>query len=103
MTDGMAVSVEGSTVTVTGQVDHQDSLALVEALLRLVDRGGEVVVDMRGVTFIDSTGVSALITARGAGDKQGASLVVLASTALHRTLTTLGLSHVLGLAPETTD
>lgn len=96
----MTVRVEGTTLTVSGQVGHENSLELVETLLRLVGGGGEVVVDLRNVTFMDSTGVSALITARGAGDKAGTSLVVLASKPLHETLTTLGLGEVFGLVDE---
>jgi anti-sigma B factor antagonist len=49
-------------VTVAGEVDIQTSPALEDQLASVVNQGhGSVVVDLSGVTFLDSTGLSALI------------------------------------------
>jgi anti-sigma B factor antagonist len=49
-------------VGVTGELDVATSPMLRDSLLALVNRGAEsLVVDLRGVTFIDSTGVGSLL------------------------------------------
>jgi anti-sigma B factor antagonist len=51
-----------TVVQVTGEVDIASAPALRDKLLALVNRGAEsLVVDLRGVTFIDSTGVGSLL------------------------------------------
>lgn len=51
-----------TVVGVTGEVDVASAPALRDNLLALLNRGAEsLVVDLRGVTFIDSTGVGSLL------------------------------------------
>jgi anti-sigma B factor antagonist len=51
-----------TVVGVTGELDVATSPRLRDALLALVNRGADsLVVDLRGVTFIDSTGVGSLL------------------------------------------
>jgi anti-sigma B factor antagonist len=51
-----------TVVGVTGEIDVATAPALRDSLLALVNRGAEsLVVDLRGVTFIDSTGVGSLL------------------------------------------
>ena len=96
----MTVAVDGSTVTVTGEVEHHNREELARVLMPVVARGGLVTVDVRGVTFMDSAGVSALVQARNAVVENGGSMVVFASHVVHRALTVMALETVLGLAPE---
>lgn len=51
-----------TVVAVTGEVDVSTASVLRDSLLALVNRGADsLVVDLRGVTFIDSTGVGSLV------------------------------------------
>ena len=49
-------------VEVTGEIDVATAPALRDRLLALLNRGApDLVVDLRGVTFLDSTGVGSLL------------------------------------------
>jgi anti-anti-sigma factor len=52
-----------TVVGVTGELDVASAPSLRDALLALLNRGdgASLVVDLRGVTFIDSTGVGSLL------------------------------------------
>lgn len=51
-----------TVVGVTGEIDVSGAPALRDSLLALLNRGAEsLVVDLRGVTFMDSTGVGSLL------------------------------------------
>ena len=59
---------EHVTVHVTGDVDLETSPALTEALRAVSDTGAKLVrLDLSGVTFLDSTGIGALVNAMLAG------------------------------------
>ena len=63
-----ATSSSGCTVSVTGEVDSTTAPGLRNCLLEVIERPGTttVEVDLRGVTFLDSAGLSALATAHRA-------------------------------------
>lgn len=96
----MTVTVDGSTVVVSGEVDDANRSQLADALLPVVAKGGDVKVDVRRVTFMDSAGVAVLVHARHVAVDNGGSMVVLASHIVHRALTVLALETLLGLVPE---
>jgi anti-anti-sigma factor len=88
---------ECTVVQASGEIDIATSPRLSEALLVAVDHCPRVVVDMRGVTFLDSTGLNVLVSgyhhARG---REGALALVgpvgivrnaLHVTGLHKLLT----------------
>ncbi|MBM7775803.1 anti-anti-sigma factor [Actinokineospora baliensis] len=50
-------------ISVTGELDTHTSIAFKQALLDLVAANTEVVVDLSGLTFIDSSGLSVFIAA----------------------------------------
>jgi anti-sigma B factor antagonist len=51
-----------TVVEVTGDIDVATAALLRDRLLALLNRGAEsLVVDLRGVTFVDSTGVGSLL------------------------------------------
>jgi stage II sporulation protein AA (anti-sigma F factor antagonist) len=54
-----------SVVTVSGEIDHTSVGPLVQALdLGALGTRPHVVIDMRGVTFMDSSGINVLLAAR---------------------------------------
>jgi anti-sigma B factor antagonist len=100
MAKANTVAVRGSTLTATGEIDWGSKDELVAALQALAVSGEEVVVDLRGVTFMDSSAIASVVAARRSALEHGGSLVVLASDVVHRTLTVLALDKILGLSPE---
>lgn len=71
-----AVERAGETaVEVAGELDLSGSATLVEAVARSAVRGRRVTIDIRGVTFLDSTGARALLLADRAARDRGASAV----------------------------
>ena len=87
-------------MTVRGEVDHENCDELRAALEPIVLDGADVVVDLRGITFMDSPGISCLVVARQVAEAHGGSLTVLASDVVDRALTVLALETMLGIAPE---
>ncbi|OLR94181.1 STAS domain-containing protein [Actinokineospora bangkokensis] len=84
-------------VTAGGELDMHTSVAFRQVLLDLLDKGTEVVVDLGGLTFIDSSGLSAFIAAhKRAATLDGAALVLdQVPPFLDRILAVTGLASVL--------
>jgi anti-anti-sigma factor len=51
------------TLVVVGEIDSLTAPALEPALKPLIDSGGTVILDMRRVTFMDSSGLRAILAA----------------------------------------
>ena len=68
-----ATSSSGTTVLVSGEIDSSTAPGLRTCLLEVIERPGQgtVEVDLRGVTFLDSAGLSALATAHRAAVAAG--------------------------------
>ena len=85
-----------TVVGVTGELDVATSPMLRDSLLALVNRGADsLVVDLRGVTFIDSTGVGSLLRIHHRQGLLGGSGAPLASVT--------GTSTPAGCANESVD
>ena len=90
-----ATSSSGSTVTVTGEIDSTTAPGLRNCLVEVIARPGTAAVelDLRGVTFLDSAGLSALATAHRAAVAAGRELRMRCGTtrAVARPLQITGL------------
>ena len=76
-------------VTVRGEIDMDNAGQLVDAINRV---GGTAVVDLGGVTFIDSTGLKGLLRAQKAARQRGDDLILRhPSKAVRRVLEVTGL------------
>ncbi|MEV6350762.1 STAS domain-containing protein [Actinoplanes sp. NPDC051851] len=64
------------TVTVSGECDLSVRERLTAVLLDAVNRGPRVFVDVAAVSFLDSSGVHALVTAHHAAQGRGGRLFV---------------------------
>jgi anti-anti-sigma factor len=82
-------------VSVSGELDLASSGALSETLERELSAGNRVLLDLSGVTFIDSTGLAAIINAARAPGAQ----VELSAVMRSQTKRLLELSGVLPLLP----
>ncbi|SDF40245.1 anti-anti-sigma factor [Lentzea fradiae] len=98
----LRIQVVGTTaahteVTLTGPLDKTGSTALLAKLDRLIDEGRHhVVIDASGVTFCDSSGISALLRSRArAVEMTGSLRLVSPSPALRRALDVAGLTRML--------
>jgi len=86
------------TVTVTGDVDATTAPVLADRLVRLLTRPEEqdVQLDLRGVTFLDSAGLTSLIAAHRCAEGAGRVLRMRCGTtrAVVRPLEITGLTTV---------
>jgi anti-sigma B factor antagonist len=83
----------GSAVlTVSGEVDLATAPALHTALLAMMERGSaKLVVDMAEVTFMDSSGLSALLAARDTGGEECEMVLVVGPGMVRRLLDTTAI------------
>src|SRR5262245_34488622 len=74
-----ATSVDGqrAAVVLSGDCDLASRDACTEALISAVEAAPTVVVDLAAVTFLDSSGVHALVTAHHAALERGGRLSVV--------------------------
>lgn len=82
MEDRIDVSREGScaTVTVAGELELVQGDKLEAAVRRLLADVERVVVDLNGVTFMDSSGLGALIAVRQAAEEAGSGFALRSPT-----------------------
>lgn len=66
-----------AVLAVSGEIDLA-SAPMLEGRIQALDAGGPIVVDLSGVTFIDSTGLRVLISANEAANGAGGSLHLVA-------------------------
>ena len=82
-------------VTASGEIDVATAPQVESQLLSLIDDGSSVVLDLAGVTFIDSSGLRTLVTARQRADEQSVSFSLAGrSQAVDRLLQVTGLDTV---------
>jgi anti-sigma B factor antagonist len=90
---------DGVIAAVTGEIDISTVGALRERLYELADNGGTLIVDLNRVTFIDSTGLGALVgAARRAAEHGGALYAVCAQPQPRRLLWMTGVDKRIPLA-----
>jgi len=92
----------GAVVTVAGELDVATAPQLRAGLDALVLGAGQLlVVDLGGVTFCDSSGISALIAARNVAEAAGAGVALAAvPDRLGRTFRLIGLGDFFPTYPS---
>jgi anti-anti-sigma factor len=95
----------GAVVTVHGEVDVATAPRLRTEIAALtLGRGQLLVVDLAGVTFCDSSGISALIAASNVAEAAGADVALAAVPArLSRTFALIGLGDFFPTYPSAED
>lgn len=90
-----------SVVEVEGEVDMFTAPKLREALVQLVDGGSyRIVVDLEGVSFMDSTGLGTLVGGlKRVKEHEGSLALVCSSRPVMRVLTITGLNNVFPIHP----
>jgi anti-anti-sigma factor len=90
-------------VSARGELDLATASELEAAVLPVVSGGGHAIVDLRGLEFMDSSGVRVIVAAHLAAGENGGrlSLVRLTpGTPIHRVLEISGLDGVLDLVDD---
>ena len=92
---------DSAVVVPTGELDLATAPALEEALGRAFESGSaRVVLDLRELEFIDSSGLRTLLTARRKADEAGAAFSLVAGhRGLERTLEIAGVHKVFQWTP----
>ena len=82
-------------VALRGELDVVEAASLAAALLAVAARGPEIVADLTGLEFIDSSGAAALVLARKEARRAGGDLLLAApQEQVLRFLTLTGLAGV---------
>jgi anti-anti-sigma factor len=91
-----------TVVAVRGELDLTTAPELLRALSVAIDSGRRVlVVDLSGVGFCDSSGLSALVRTRNRLDEVGGAVGLVGATPIvQRVLDISGLTEVLGAYPS---
>jgi anti-anti-sigma factor len=87
-------------VTLTGELDLATAPAVEDAVIGPVRDGAHVVLDLRGLDFMDSSGVRVIVAAHGAAEQSGGRLTIVRAApggAVQRVLEISGLEGVLEL------
>ena len=97
-----AAASDALVVHVTGEIDMATATQLGEALQEAVTAHAHLVVDMSGVTFLDSTGLTVIIAAhRAALHRDGTLVLAGLAPAQKRLLAITGTDTVLACYPST--
>ena len=90
-----------AVIVPTGELDLATAPALEDALERAFNGGtGKVVLDLRELEFIDSSGLRTLLTARRRSEQAGAQFSLVAGhRGLERTLEIAGVHKVFDWTP----
>lgn len=94
----LAANSERPTLTVTGDLDAANAPLFTMSADRFVagHAGTPVRLDFRGVGFIDSAGINALVRLHGAVDERGGTLeMARCSRYVERVLRLVGLENLL--------
>ena len=82
-------------VRATGEIDVATAPQVEGQLLAIIDSGSAVVLDLHGVTFIDSSGLRTLVTARQRAEELSVAFSLAGrSPAVDRLLQVTGLDSV---------
>jgi anti-sigma B factor antagonist len=92
----------GPVLAPAGELDHESSDGFRTAVAAITLRPGQVLtLDLGGLTFCDSSGITALIVARNHAHSQGAGIALTATPAkIVRVLRVLGLDQILPLPAD---
>ena len=85
----------GSVVTIIGELDVEAAPKVGDAFDQAIEHPGPVELDMRGVSFVDSTGIAALVRAARKLHEEDRTLVIKGARQRVR-----GSSSSLGLSPR---
>ncbi|MHA6757346.1 STAS domain-containing protein [Streptacidiphilus sp. PAMC 29251] len=101
LTLSQSTTATGPVLHVAGELDYAQAPALREHVDSVVLTPGQnLVIDLSGLDFCDSTGITVLLAARQRAQAAGADVILAAVPAdTMRVLTVIGLHHVFTIHP----
>jgi anti-sigma B factor antagonist len=89
------------TIRLTGEIDLNTAPSIREAALRAMSHhGGTLLIDLSGVTFMDSTGLEALLATRRRAELSGGTLQLIDPTqSVLRVLEVTGVDRLFQIRP----
>ena len=99
LVDSRHDGADGWVVAADGEVDLATSPRLRAALLEAIEDQDRVLVDLRSVTFLDSTGMAMLLAAADAARRRGTELAVDPSRTVRKVVELVGAQSALRLRP----
>ncbi|MEV1088937.1 STAS domain-containing protein [Streptomyces microflavus] len=92
----------GPVLEITGDLDHGTAPELRKAVDRLTLAAGQLLIlDLTGLVFCDSSGITALLAARNLATEQGGGIALAAVPAnTARILSIVGLDRVFTIHPD---
>jgi anti-sigma B factor antagonist len=90
-------------LNLSGELDIATVGELEEAISGRLEAGEDVVVDLRSLEFMDSSGVRALVAGHAAAQEGGGSLVIVRAqqgTEVDRVIDVSGIATALGMVDE---
>jgi anti-sigma B factor antagonist len=89
-------------VTLEGEIDIYSSPQFKEVLLKGIEAGAlHIVIDLTGVTFIDSTALGVLVSgAKQVGPRHGRLDIICVDENIVRILEITGLDRIFGIYPS---
>ena len=95
-------NLEGRTLTLLleGELDHHGARELMEGMDRLIEQNlpAKTILDLEGLTFMDSSGIAVILRAKRRMEAMGGNLVVVnIPKQAARVLDTAGLSRYVKL------
>jgi len=104
MPEGYSIARTDDAVALSGEIDIAAVHELRTELAAFTQSGGPVVIDLRAVSFIDSSGIEALCAARRDAEGAGGSVVLRSpSSAVVRVLEITGLDDLFRIEPAAAD
>lgn len=89
-------AADGAVIVVAeGEIDMETAPELARALQSAVDRSPRVVADLAAVSFMDSTGISVLLTTAELARRAHVELLIEPSAVVRRVLQLTGVDQVL--------
>lgn len=94
---------DGVRVMPRGELDLATAPEMEAEILPALAQGRDVILDLSELTFMDSTGVRTIVTARQAATESGARLLVVrppSDSAVSRVIEISGIAEALGIAED---
>jgi anti-sigma B factor antagonist len=108
VTAGLALTTRGHggriVVALRGELDIAVAASTAVALAALAAPGGEIIIDLAGLEFIDCRGLAALAGVRSQARRAGGDVLLAApQPQVHRILAATGLIHVFSVHASVAD
>ena len=87
-------------VTVDGQVDSETAPEFDAALTKIISAHSKLIVDLKGVEYMSSAGIRAIVKASHATEKSGGAVkLASAPESVNSLMYTVGLNQKIGMYP----